>query len=129
MERIELPCRECSDEAGREVKKHLRAFVNPGVRQPDEVWRTCLALGQTMSCFQCRRKKYVVNKRPGKSAQPDRHDPGLYAIYCATCDTPRSFEFFSEEDRAAWHSPKYVNHVFECLPCRNKKPDTKIQCR
>ena len=98
--------------------KPLRAFPMPGVSDPKEIWRTCIAEGQDLNCFLCRRALWKLTQHK------QRVDPGLHCIYCSTCDVARGFEYFSAADKQAWRLPEESDQEFQCLPCLNQKPIT-----
>ena len=118
QDRIQLPCRRCSDRQGHEVMKPLRAFPMPGVSDPKAIWITCIAEGQDLNCFLCRRALWKLTQHKQSV------DPGLHCIYCSTCDVARGFEYFSAADKQAWRLPEESDQEFHCLPCLNQKPIT-----
>ena len=59
QDHLHVPCRNCSDIAGKEVLKPLRAIPNPDVTTADEFWNSCLKQGQDLNCFKCRRDVYL----------------------------------------------------------------------
>ena len=121
QDRIEVPCRRCSGRKGVEVAKPLRAFIVPSEEKPQEVWKTCMSLGQDLNCFQCRRELWRLTQRGGVT------DPGKHAIYCSTCETPRGFEFFSAADQEAWRSGEEAELELQCRPCSQGKTVTSAE--
>ena len=110
-----LPCRNCTLQKGKEVRRPLKAYV--AIKTLINAW-SAIARGADLICFKCQQQLF------------DKKKERIVSIMCDRCENVLAATHFNEEAVEAWKNLQEDITCKKCFGQKVKRAELQIvQCR